>query len=345
VKGKQNFKVFGASLDVLDIQDVIQLKIAYLNSLIKDIKLSPNFLDPYDALTTKISKFLKEKSITLNGKFYIDSQFTPKPKIHNLFKINQENYISFLESNGCKRYASALGEYVENFIFPKKPFMIGVDHSLSGGVISSLCKKYGKENLTIVILDSHFDAIPSSIRKSCGEIFYKTLSDNIYTCGNFISLLIKEKKILPENLIMIGVTDYPKCNFLKNENFKKFTKYYLSFEKKGVKFITKKEIKKNKLYEVLSNIKTKYVYLSLDVDVCANNGIYAVRFLDRIGISENNLYEIAKRINFFINSNNFELVGLDIMEINIHFLGLKIKNGIKDRTLNICKNYLKNLFL
>lgn len=42
--------------------------------------------------------------------------------------------------------------------------MLGVDHSLTAGVVSALSEKYGRENLGIIVLDQRFDAIPLSVR-------------------------------------------------------------------------------------------------------------------------------------------------------------------------------------
>lgn len=328
------YKAFGAALDVIDTKDALQIKIAYLNSLSQKVKLSSDYSSPYEALS---SYLIKNKNIILGGAVSLPSCFIPKPKIKDLLKVNQNNYTLFLEKNKCKLYADKVKNYVINFVFPNHPFMVGVDHSITGGVISALSQKYQKENITFLIIDAHFDALPPRVRT--GKVFSSELPDNVYHGGNFIDILIKEERILPENLVMIGVADYPDKN-IKNKNF---VKYYLSYEKKGTKFIRKKEIGENKLDQILKDIKTKYLYVSLDVDVSANQGVYAARFLDQIGIPEEELYKVGKKIKYFIKQKNIELIGLDIMEINVHFLDLKLKDGTRDRTLSICKNYLKHL--
>lgn len=328
------YKAFGAALDVIDTKDALQIKIAYLNSLSYKMKLSSDYSSPYQALS---SYLIKNKNVILGGEIPIPSCFTPKPKINDLLKVNQNNYTLFLEKNKCKLCADKVKNYVINFIFPYHPFMIGVDHSITGGVISALSQKYQKENITFLIIDAHFDALPPRVRTA--EVFSSELPDNVYHGGNFIDILIKEGKILPENLVMIGVSDYPDKNIKNND----FVKYYLSYEKKGTKFVCKKEVGENKLDQILKSLKTKYLYVSLDVDVSANQDVYAARFLDQIGIPEEGLYEVAKKIKYSTRQKNMDLIGLDIMEINVHFLDLKLKDGTRDRTLSICKNYLKHL--
>lgn len=328
------YKSFGATLDVIDTKDALQIKIAYLNSLSYKMKLSSDYSSPYKALSSYLAK---NKNVILGGEIPFPSCFTPRPKINDLLKVNQNNYTLFLEKNKCKLYADKVKNYVVNFVFPNHPFMIGVDHSLTGGVISALSQKYQKENITFLIIDAHFDALPPRVRT--GEVFSSELPDNIYHAGNFIDTLIKEGRILPENLVIIGVSDYPDKNMKNND----FVKYYLSYEKKGVKFVRKKEVGENKLDKILKDIKTKYLYVSLDVDVSAHQDVYAARFLDKIGITEDDLYKVAKKIKYFTQRKNIELIGLDIMEINVHFLDLKLKDGTRDRTLSICKNYLRHL--
>ena len=48
--------------------------------------------------------------------------------------------------------------------FPVMPVMLGVDHSATGGVVSALSEKLGPENMSVVVLDQHFDGFPVSLR-------------------------------------------------------------------------------------------------------------------------------------------------------------------------------------
>lgn len=59
---------------------------------------------------------------------------------------------------GCREYADLVTRFVKEKI-SCKPAKITVDHSMSEEVIRALTEKYRSENITVLILDSHFDVI------------------------------------------------------------------------------------------------------------------------------------------------------------------------------------------
>ena len=72
-------------------------------------------------------------------------------------------------------------------------------------------------------------------------------------------------------------------------------------------------------------------------------GTYAARYMDRPGISEQNILDIARILADECNRGKFTIAGLDIMEFNMHFLGIEMPDGTKDTTLSLVKKYISTL--
>ena len=158
---EQRISIFGAALDALSSPERINLKTAYLNYL-KNKRLNQKELkDPYDFVKSRVTgnKLLNivNNRIRWAGKIFVPSWLTPKPSIHDLPKLSTERLDNFLKSDGCWKYASAIADYINKEIYPSMPVMIGVDHSLTGGSIMALVKKF--PNLNVIILDAHFDVM------------------------------------------------------------------------------------------------------------------------------------------------------------------------------------------
>jgi arginase family enzyme len=232
-------------------------------------------------------------------------------------------------------------------ILPDIPIMLGVDHSLTAGVVSALAEKHGREKLGIIVLDQHFDAIPLSIRLESNA----TNEGNIestpvgfkdqFCCGDFWSYLIDRSITLPENLIFMGVADYPGRG---RKVGKKFRKAYLEYERRGCSFFPQERFSDN--YKdalsgfLVEKVRTPMVYISIDLDVSSYAGTYAARYMDKPGLSERNILNIMTTIINQCRQGNFTTAGLDIMEINTHFLGLELADGKKDNTLEFIKKIL-----
>ncbi|MEW6202963.1 MAG: arginase family protein [bacterium] len=349
-------KFFGAALDALDAPEKVQLKIAYLNSRFPENAKhnhgsGQDFCDPYDALTFQLSDIFKSEKFTMAGRLPVESWLRPKPERTDLHLIAAQNFTRFIDGNGCRQHTNRLEEYIKESIFPDKPAMLGVDHSLTGGVIRALSTRYGS-NLSLIVIDSHFDAIPAEIRHPAALrhapcIMQRGAETAPCTCGDFLKCLIDEKFIEPQNLFVIGVSDYPDREKLdmNDENIKRYAEYYLDFEERGVKFIKKIEIEVENnfpanLDKFLNQIKTDNIYVSFDADIGAHRGIYAVRFLDRIGIEEDVILKIGRSIG---TRRQFALAGFDVMEIDVHLLGLELPDGSRDRTSEICSGFIRNL--
>ena len=329
---RKKIKVFGASLDPSDSIKKITIKQKYLDDLKYNRDSKHNiYLDSYDAFIAE-SKTLQNPIFQKIGKFPVESWLRTKPDISDLFLLNPIDFRTFLDTNGCKEYSEEMEKFINQKVLPDIPIMIGADHSLTGGVISALSKKYGAENITTIILDGHFDAIPTDLRLDLAkyskdhqnevEVIFPEMLDSInefldvpksYNCGTFLQHLIEDGIILPENLIIYGCKDYPNDEFLNIEDprIKNYVDYYFSFKDRGTKIIpnTSNSTKMNEQFEsILNSINTPYLYISIDVDVGAANSILAARFLEFIGIDEDCFIQSALLLKNFIKRFKKSLV-------------------------------------
>jgi hypothetical protein len=65
--------------------------------------------------------------------------------------------------------------------------------------------------------------------------------------------------------------------------------------------------------------------------------------MDRPGISSQNLLDSAGIIADTCRQRGFKIAGLDIMEFNMHFLGIETPDGIKDMTLQLVGDFIRAL--
>ena len=237
------------------------------------------------------------------------------------------------------------------------PIMLGVDHSATGAVITALSENLGSENLGVLVLDQHFDGLPLSLRMERNLLMQFGLTGNAtnpasegrvgenYCCGNFWKHLMDAGTVLPENLFFLGVADYPLGEPIPG--WERFRESYLGFEAKGCRFFPLQAFEGEYvrlLRAFLSeNIKTTNVYVSLDLDVGAQRCVHAARYMDWPGMEKKDLMNVARLIREFCQSGRFRLVGLDVMEFNMHFLGLEMEGGIKDETASVAVAFINQL--
>ena len=361
-------KIFGVALDVADDPWSLQLKWASMMAAGKggdDL-----YADPYDAVANKM---LGCPDFELGGKFSIPSWQRPRPQPSDSHLVSVENMQQFVANGGLLETMKRLQDFVEKSIFPALPVMVGVDHSATGGVISALTKRYSPEMLSIVVLDRHFDAIPLSLRmdglfRSTPVAHHPSLSLwsggeptpqgerggpqswdvnelDQYCCGNFWAYLVDAGIVLPEHLLFVGVADYPSPEI--DPKWERLRERYLGFEERGCGFFPLWKFDgwyADSLTQFIHDkITTPYVYVSLDLDVGAYRCINAARYMDGPGITKENLLDIARIIGEGSQNGNFTLVGFDIMEFNIHFLGIETAEGGKDLTLPLVHDFIKAL--
>ena len=362
-------KVFGAALDPSDAETKIMIKQAHLNALANRTPEKSKYCDPYDAFIAE-SQILNHPQFQKIGKFPIESWLCPKPDIEDYIFMTPLNFRLFLDKNGCLEYSQELEKYIEQKVLPEIPLMIGADHSLTGGVLRALARKYGSENISVIIFDGHFDAIPTNLRLGLAS-YSKDHKDEIaipfpefiesideqteiplsYNCGTFLHQLIEERTILPQNLIVFGCADYPNKDLreISDTRVKDYVDLYLTYEEQGVKFIPNSkdnEKMKQNFQEALESINNPYLYLSIDVDVGSLNEILAARFMEFIGVDPECLNNAAESLQQFLYNNKVELIGLDIMEVEVYYLNAELKkSGTTDHTIQIIDDFLKKKLL
>ncbi len=366
---EKNVKVFGAALDANDDPMKILTKCSYLNRLARGIiDINNDFADPYEALL-KYSQVLIKSKFKKIGKLNIESWLRPKPEITDFDKLDPINFQKFTESGDIINYLNELEKFIKERILPDIPLMIGVDHSLTGGVIKALNTLFNPKDTTIIVFDAHFDGISAPISLDLARYAQENKENlNIlcsyqlelmdlegieikdsYTCASFLAYLIENNIIYPENLIIIGCQDYPmkEMRLVKDDRVKKYVKKYLSFEKQGVKFIyaADKNFMIKRLNEILGKLKNNNYYISVDVDVCIFKQVLAARFMNTIGIEKDLLLELMQIIQDFIIKTKSKLIGMDFMEIETHLLNKELKkSGMKDKTIPLIDEVLKIFF-
>ncbi len=325
--------LFGCALDSDEREVSIKRKIEYAINTKENSNLKL-YYDPYDALTRMI-EFIDIKDLHLpKGKVEVESWLTPFPYYSDLAQLSVQCFVDFIDSNGCLEYANKIYNFTRE-ILPNIPFLIGVDHSLSGGVLKALSEERGVENVSAIFLDSHFDGIPSSVR--CEMIHYdiENNSESIfsvndpfiygrsdsYNTESFIKFLINEKTILPENTFCIGISNYPsqKAFEINDPRVKRYIEQFTNMQHRGLTIMQKEALRDNpeNLKFIFEKHTTPYFYISIDMDIGANSTYNGVRFKDHTGLSLKEIQNVIQLINKYALKKN-TLAGMDLMEIDMH---------------------------
>lgn len=306
------------------------------------------FKDPLDGMLKELPE-LKVKRRDID----IEPWALSAPPKEMLFMLTVENFVTFIDSDGCLEYADKVKGAVRSAL-PAVPLLVGVDHSLSGGAIKAVAEEYGGENIRLIVFDSHFDYIPPSIR--CGLIHYDMETNpgtkfapndpyvfnrpDSYNADSFLGFI--KKVIPPENTYIVGVSDYPPRAALESgdRRVKGYVDFYRSVQEEGVHLIRKEEVKGDGAKRALSSTDEPYTYVSVDVDVCANASLRGARFLDYHGLLHSDLYGLVGAI--YSSLRKSKLVGLDFMEFDVYNAGATI-SGKRDRTYEIMAEVFRRL--
>jgi arginase family enzyme len=346
----QEIKIFGAALDPLHSPERLSLKHAYINFLREKAGVERNS-DPYDSMLG----YLAEELPSLNrdtwvGKVHIDSWLTPKPKLTDVHLLTTESFTNFLRQDGCWDYALRVRDYVEEEIFPSKPVMIGVDHSLTGGVVMALSKRY--QDLNIVVFDAHFDVLKyQPLNTNSYSLNSKNCLNNspldegseikFYECGNFILYLLEQNVIKPESLWVLGVQDEIlkslQLRSHQSEAERAQTKEYAKLIERGVHLISKTALMSKDLHLNLNGP----TYVSIDMDVGSLSSVYSARFMNCIGLTYDEFAKSMRKLFNTLQESNIPCVGLDIMEIDIHLLEANELSPYRDYSREMVKEIIQ----
>lgn len=159
-------KVFGVAVDATDDPWAIMLKHAAMDA--EENGMAGFYGDPYDAMAAGLGGL--NGRIELIGKFGVPSWLTPRPEAADRSLVSKEEMEAFVANGGLLELSTRLKLFVQEKVLPATPVMLGVDHSLTGGVVSALSRELGPDNLSVVVLDQHFDCLPVSLRVGTGSL-------------------------------------------------------------------------------------------------------------------------------------------------------------------------------
>lgn len=139
-----------------------------------------------------------------------------------------------------QKIKSSCGKLVKNNKFV---FLLGGEHSVSIGLFQALAKKYNPKDVTILQIDAHCD-----LRKDDSD--YR---ENPSSFAH--STVMRHASKLGYKIVQAGVRTYSKEEY-----------EYFSNLKNNIKVFEWNLKRKTKKDEILKSIKTKNVYLTIDVD-------------------------------------------------------------------------------
>ena len=349
---EQRVCLFGCPLDCDEKHDAIQEKLS-------EPVVYTRSDDPLIAVAEALSKQVPQSEWEFGGSLDVPGWLRPIPAGDERSGVLVEAYVHFIDQNGCLDFADGIAEVVRSQILPRFPCLVAVDHSLTGGVYRALAEYYGKDKLSLLVIDSHTDAVPMS--KLAGAISYdlETNPESVYdkadpflynrsesyNASSFLHYLMIENLVAPRDLYILGVSDYPekKALRIKDPRITDYLSAYADLRKQGATIITKREcqLKPTKVKTLLKKIRTPYAYVSIDMDIGARNALEGVRFRNWQGLSETQIYRLVDTI-CQAGKSEVQIVGMDITEINPRIAGRKWGEAV-DRTYQIAASLVKRI--
>lgn len=343
---------FGCPMDCDEKYDSIQDKLSGL-------WVSGNKNDPFDAVMAAFLQKKQSRDIRDAGSIDVPPWLLPKPSVKEHSRITSEEFIAFIDQDGCRKFADKVASFVFEEILPDIPCMIGIDHSITGGSFKSVARYHGKENVTLIVIDTHTDAIPMSAHAEAIQYDIDTNPSSLYdpedpylynrpdsyNASSFLYHMLEEESVIPENLFILGVADYPekKTFRIKDPRIVKFAEAFSRLKGMGCKIFTQKEclMSPKKIRAQLNKISTPYVYISIDMDIGAMNSLEGVRFRNWKGLKEKKIYKLLDTV-CSIFPRGVKLAGMDIMEIDPRRAGNEFSSG-KDKTYEIAANLITKI--
>lgn len=167
------------------------------------------------------------------------------------FKVEVNNFVKtahvYLENLEMLSPEETLREIKSNYknILKKNkfPFILGGEHSVSIGAFQALAEKYKSKDVTILQIDAHCDLREDD----------RDYSENPSLLAH--STVMRHASNLGFPIIQVGVRTYSKDEY-----------EYFSNKKNNIKVFEWGKNKIPKISEILKSIKTKYLYITIDVD-------------------------------------------------------------------------------
>ncbi|MBY0376852.1 agmatinase [Patescibacteria group bacterium] len=170
-------------------------------------------------------------------------------------------------------------------------FLLGGEHAVSIGVFEALAQKYDPKDVTIMQIDAHCDLREDD-------------SDYTDTPSEFAhSTVMRHASSLGFPLVQVGIRTYSEDEY-----------NYFSDPKNNVTVFewgNQSEKRKTPIEDILSSIKTKYLYITIDVDGFDPAYMPGTGTAVQGGLSWWYGVELLQKA-----ISNFELVGADIVEVS-----------------------------
>ena len=168
-------------------------------------------------------------------------------------------------------------------------FLIGGEHSVSLGLLQALKGKENPKDITILQIDAHCD-----LRKDDSD-YNDTPTKLAHSC------VMRRAHELGYNLVQVGIRTYFKGEY-----------EYFNDPKNNIKvFEWGNGNKIPEIDEILKSIKTKYIYITIDVDGFDPSSMPATGTAVSGGIDWWYGVELIKKA-----VDRFELIGADIVEVS-----------------------------
>lgn len=376
--------IFGAALDYSSREEHVASKIKYLESLRGGQGALALSRDPFDVIAPHLAN-LCNGIAKMGGKVDVPGWLRPCPALDDAERVGAKAFAALDREAILAEYAGRCREMALREA-PLVPVMIGVDHALAAGVIQAAAKRHGPGGLAVLVLDSHFDALPPEVRArdwsadgaddglagisfddgpdedtdpavdsivfEAGDVdlefgsdleLVEQPSDLSWSAegpgGDWLARLMEAGHVLPGNLFVAGVSDYPSEAIGDTE----YGQTYLDLEMDGVTIYTKRKAYApdfgRRLGRDLARTKARYLYVSVDADVGAGASLNAARFGDAAGLAEDHFMNIAHGVRDLIERERFALAGLDISEVWVHRLGSSEGSNYADRTAELCAGF------
>jgi len=333
--------LFGVGLDPTDDE----LRLEFKTILARDLAAGRiRFRNPYEALTESLQDLIDKGVCHAAGEVEVPSWLTPAPTPSGLPLVTAENNLRFIDEGGCHEVAERVKAFLETGPTCSTPAMVGVDHSTTGGALRALAERHGPSNIAVLVVDSHFDGLQLAERMELFRHGNGSLSDGLedgetiqesYNCATWLKYLLDEQVVLPDRLILFGVSDYPSETMRQDARLSRYVNAYRAFEEAGVTFVTKAEIRRKgvrgTLGPLLNRMAADRLYVSLDADIGSLDAVHAARFMNVVGLGHEELYGIARLLEETLREK--ELIGFDVCGVETFLLGREFPDGVKDRTL------------
>lgn len=179
----------------------------------------------------------------------LDSQiefFSKKYKVNvnDFVKVANQN-LGNLNSLSPEKTFKKINESAKKLLTKNKfIFLLGGEHAVSYGVFDALSTKYNPKEITILQIDAHCD-----LREDDGD-YSKRPTRYAH------SAVMRRASELSYNIVQVGIRTYCKEEY-----------EYFSNKKNNIEvFEWKNQKERPKIEDIINSIKTKYLYISIDVD-------------------------------------------------------------------------------